>query len=210
MKLVIAYLTLPIHGYTDSFGIDITKNEMERVNCENYQGMCTRELRPLCDNNGARYGNPCAFLTAYCNEDSTIRFRNWGNCMLNDDVENSVEESEESEVEKCNFMCDRMSEPVCGSDGIKYPNECILKAKNCVEGTDIRVRPCDIQCQKPCPRIFAPVCGSDGITYSNTCTLDVAICEQSKDSTENFPSSIISLIVEKSMGSLIIFEYPGA
>merc|ERR1719337_81244 len=75
MKLVIAYLTLPIHGYTDSFGIDITKNEMERVNCENYQGMCTRELRPLCDNNGARYGNPCAFLTAYCNEDSTIRFR---------------------------------------------------------------------------------------------------------------------------------------
>merc|ERR1739848_534070 len=214
MKRIISYLAMPIMGplynpvltksinnnrllSLDNF-VDfnpdavnirrIAENKFDAVDCDRYVGICPRNYRPLCDNNGRIHSNPCTFLTAYCTEDRSLRLQERGSCMLNDNPkiaepkEAEIEEHNETEEkENCTVVCPRISQPVCGSDGVKYPNECLMKAKNCVEGTDIRIVPCEEKCQKPCPRIYAPVCGSDGITYSNMCTLDIAICEQSNN-----------------------------
>merc|ERR1739847_46531 len=189
MKSIISYLAMPIMGYLynpDAVNIRrIAENKFDAVDCDRYVGICPRNYRPLCDNNGRIHSNPCTFLTAYCSADRSLRLQERGSCMLNDNPkieepkEAGIEEHNETEEEEnCTVVCPRISQPVCGSDGVKYPNECLMKAKNCVEGTDIRIVPCEEKCQKPCPRIYAPVCGSDGITYSNMCTLDIAICEQ--------------------------------
>merc|ERR1711997_269127 len=189
MKSIISYLAMPIMGYLynpDAVNIRrIAENKFDAVDCDHYVGICPRNYRPLCDTNGRIHSNPCTFLTAYCIENRSLRLQELGSCMLNDHAEIAepkeaeIEEHKEIEEENCTVVCPRISQPVCGSDGVKYSNECLLKAKNCVEGTDIRIEPCEKKCQKPCPRIYAPVCGSDGITYSNMCTLDIAICEQS-------------------------------
>merc|ERR1739848_922332 len=221
MKRIISYLAMPIMGplynpvltksinnnrllSLDNF-VDfnpdvvnirrIAENKFDAVDCDRYVGICPRNYRPLCDNNGRIHSNPCTFLTAYCTEDRSLRLQERGSCMLNDtlwdklimhyakiaEAEGEIGEHKETEAEEnCPVVCLRTSQPVCGSDGVKYPNECLLRAKNCVKGTsDIQIVPCEEKCQKPCPSIYAPVCGSDGITYSNMCTLDIAICEQS-------------------------------
>jgi len=186
----------------------IANNEMDKIDCANYRGLCTREFRPICASNGQSYGNPCLFLTEYCTADSTFRFVRWGECLVNDvvygsDLELKVQEVAEAEEEifesknlkisddfdkiqhsDCPLFCDRRLKPVCGSDGIRYSNKCLMDMKKCHAGFDIREVPCDEpeeQCERPCSRILAPVCASDGTTFSNRCEFEVAACQRSKN-----------------------------
>merc|ERR1711920_482947 len=143
MKSIISYLAMPITGYLynpDAVNIRrIAENKFDAVDCDHYVGICPRNYRPLCDTYGRIHSNPCTFLTAYCTEDRSLRLQNWGSCMLNDHAdiaepkEAEIEEHKEIEEENCTVVCPRISQPVCGSDGVKYSNECLLKAKNCVE-----------------------------------------------------------------------------
>ncbi len=65
--------------------------------------------------------------------------------------------------------CPDVYAPVCGVDGVTYPNSCEAKCK----GVNIAY---EGKCREPCvcPALYAPVCGVDGKTYSNKC---VAACE---------------------------------
>ncbi|KYO22918.1 ovoinhibitor [Alligator mississippiensis] len=90
------------------------------------------------------------------------------------------------------IVCPRHLEPVCGTDGVSYSNDCGICVHNSKHEADIGVRH-QGQCQQGllpedcskypsrttkdgkvlvfCPRIYSPVCGTDDVSYSSLCEI---------------------------------------
>ncbi|NXS98304.1 IOVO protein, partial [Jacana jacana] len=81
-----------------------------------------------------------------------------------------------------NVACPRNYEPVCGTNGVTYPNECSL-CKDFFRNQALDKKH-DGRCVKldctgflrsaagasiPCSLEFTPICGTNGITYRNKC-----------------------------------------
>uniref|UniRef100_A0A8C3KEM7 Ovomucoid n=1 Tax=Calidris pygmaea TaxID=425635 RepID=A0A8C3KEM7_9CHAR len=73
-------------------------------------------------------------------------------------------------------VCPRNYEPVCGTNGVTYPNECslcrelfrnqALDKKH--DGRCVKVRTIN-GANIPCSLEYTPICGTNGVTYRNKC-----------------------------------------
>lgn len=149
----------------------------------------------VCGKDGRTYRNSCFLRRAQCEEQRGITIFHDGRCRLKSIQRRGVQ---------CSHRCDSsLKDQVCGSDGVTYLNECLLKHASCNKGEQIDVvhkgqcgeQPPVQPTQDPCRGIYCEyeaVCVPDPVSEF-MCSCD-AICRA--DSTQN--DNIVRLSVASS------------
>lgn len=142
----------------------------------------TAEAEPVCGCNNITYSNPClaeaAGITAYTS----------GPCQTSPDdrscydpilVVQSTGTSVSQNTGVITLNCPADDAPVCGCNGITFPNACVAEASGIAFYTpgscnDDCIDPTIMEPEPACEYEYDPVCGCNGITYSNACTAEAA------------------------------------
>lgn len=164
-----------VTDYTEGvcFGSCINPQQM------NPNANCNYVYQPVCGCNGVTYINECVAssngVTSYtsgpCSANST--------CYDPVYVVTSSGTTENSLTGVISLNCTANYQPVCGCNGITYPNACIAEASGITFYTAGAcntncVNPSEMDPQAVCPTIYQPVCGCNGVTYSNSCVAEAA------------------------------------
>ncbi|KAJ6668053.1 hypothetical protein lerEdw1_016374 [Lerista edwardsae] len=80
---------------------------------------CTFEYRPVCGSDGVTYGNKCLFCIAKRESGGKITIKHKGTCEQKDEC-GQYQEPRKGQAPQC----PRDYKPLCGSDGVTYPNKC--------------------------------------------------------------------------------------
>jgi len=136
-----------------------TVNPIEEPSC-----LCATIFDPVCGKDGVEYPNSCV---AACDKKEVACD---GPCPCNKPTVNPIEEP--------SCVCSFIFDPVCGKDGVEYPNACAAgcdKVEVACEGPC----PCNKSTVNPiddlpcfCATILDPVCGKDGVEYPNACAAE--------------------------------------
>ncbi|XP_072050388.1 uncharacterized protein [Amphiura filiformis] len=148
---------------------------------------CTSLYDPVCGSNGVTYGNECELNKAACEEVIDITVATQGRC---EDAPEKILPNE------CPEFCTWLLDPVCGSNGVIYDNECEMNKAACEGEIEILLAPPEVceeaeatvpdLCDIKCNRMYRPVCGSDGTTYSNECMMGFEACQQNIEVTKAY------------------------
>jgi len=141
---------------------------------------CTREFKPVCGSDGRTHANQCVLKETACRRRTSIEKVHDGRCG------SKSQDNDQITGPRACPICQEIYQPVCGSDGITYGNDCELRVKNCQEPDGPRIRraydgECKAECSSFCALIFKPVCGSDGKTYGNECQLEQKSCREASN-----------------------------
>jgi hypothetical protein len=137
---------------------------------------CSHEYVPVCGSDRVTYSNACYLKAAKC-ESPDLTLVSEGECK-----------QDESAPVLCAVFCTDVYEPVCGSDGVTYPNSCELINARCQKHELVQVYegectaipivdvPVDNKCNNICPMIYMPVCATNNVIYGNPCEFMNAKC----------------------------------
>ncbi|XP_068725068.1 uncharacterized protein [Montipora capricornis] len=185
--------------------------------CECEKIACTRDYRPVCGTNGKTYSNRCMMKLLSCEVNMLVLEDYEGKCNERPDDNLCANIKCSHPFARCKAtnttatcVCPNTItleySPVCGSDGVSYPNPGSLRISSCESGGAITklyhgrcsklAEPCEVGfcsrkrqrcevqngtaqciCNLACTRELSPVCASDNKTYPNKCVMEVAECE---------------------------------
>ncbi|NXS86463.1 IOV7 protein, partial [Erpornis zantholeuca] len=168
------------------------------VDCSNYPSTvegdhvlvdCPRIVEPVCGSDSFTYDNDCGICSYNAEHHTNVTKIHNGPCKESFIVDCARYQTQTKDG-KTLVSCPRDLNPVCGTDGNTYDNECGICAHNVEQRTHVGKRysgKCkqktdEFDCSKVpvtkvkggkdllrCPRILRPVCGTDGFTYDNEC-----------------------------------------
>lgn len=119
-------------------------NKLGYARCECPTG-CQPIMRPVCSKDGRTYSSECEMRLSACKARTSIEVAYTGVCgELGPCSEHECKYGSTCQVRggiaQCECpTCPAEFEPVCGSDGITYGNECKLRLEACKHHREIRV-----------------------------------------------------------------------
>ncbi|KAG8193223.1 hypothetical protein JTE90_005570 [Oedothorax gibbosus] len=172
---------------------------------------CEKAVRPVCASDENTYTNECEMRRHGCMLKKHLKIAYMGDCG----------ERGPCFQFRCGFgalcvlragapscecpSCTEEFDPVCGTDGISYTNNCRLRKEACQQKTEIAVaysglctgcenRRCEYyavcksdgrgngkcMCPETCIKVESLVCGDDGVTYQNECEMRAEACRKAQ------------------------------